>query len=466
MYTTMRTQNIFTGENAGYNPLYSFTLVVARHGETQAGLEGLLQGHVDVPLSDTGRRQAAALGRQLGWRLGFDRIVASDLSRAKETAALVESQIDREEGFSTEPDLTRIETSPEFRERDFGPYSGQPRISLPVNLDSLYAANVEGVEPWENRYAQVAGGFRRIFDEARPNDVILVVAHNWSMNYLANLLLGESPSEHGPRAVAYGDYFVFSIDRKNAVVGDFKPTKLSPAALHWDPLYEKQTPKRGCVWSDEPSDFVAGRVLWDYSGDYRSVLDLGCGDFRNLIPFLEAGFDCVGIDASQQALLRARDNAMKIQEVQQRVLGRTTGSYDLLFSDLSDFRLKRRFDVIMSTKVLKHIWDAETVMQRVAEHLAPRGETLLEFATMDDSSRAEAQHLGGDRWQKRSGTPYRFYSRDGVHNLAENVGLRVIGVERREYWDEPHNELSTGRHKHESWIVRATHQHDIGSAIR
>lgn len=89
--------------------------------------------------------------------------------------------------------------------------------------------------------------------------------------------------------------------------------------------------------------------------------------------------------------------------------------------------------------------------------VARHGETLLEFATMDDSSRAEALYLGENKWQKRNGTPYRFFSKEEVQGLAEKVGLQPVDVTRKEYWDMPHNELSTERHKHESWVLRATH---------
>lgn len=60
---------------------------VVRHGETAWNAEGRMQGQVDVPLNEAGRRQA----RQLGERLGRARpgaVVSSDLARAYETAAL------------------------------------------------------------------------------------------------------------------------------------------------------------------------------------------------------------------------------------------------------------------------------------------------------------------------------------------------------------------------------------------
>src|SRR3990172_10052072 len=63
-------------------------IYLTRHGETHWNQEARCQGVSDIPLSDRGRAQAALLrGRLQGGR--FDCIVASDLSRARETALIV-----------------------------------------------------------------------------------------------------------------------------------------------------------------------------------------------------------------------------------------------------------------------------------------------------------------------------------------------------------------------------------------
>jgi probable phosphoglycerate mutase len=59
-----------------------------RHGETDWNREERLQGHTDIPLNETGRAQAQAAAPLMG-ALPFDRIIASPLSRAHETARLV-----------------------------------------------------------------------------------------------------------------------------------------------------------------------------------------------------------------------------------------------------------------------------------------------------------------------------------------------------------------------------------------
>jgi 2,3-bisphosphoglycerate-dependent phosphoglycerate mutase len=67
------------------------TLYFVRHGETSANERGVRSGgDMDIPLSDTGRRQAEALAEQLaGQALNIGVIVSSALIRAQETAAVL-----------------------------------------------------------------------------------------------------------------------------------------------------------------------------------------------------------------------------------------------------------------------------------------------------------------------------------------------------------------------------------------
>ena len=65
-------------------------LIIVRHGESSANVEGRLQGQRDYPLTRRGRAQAEALARwseRVG--LSWDAAYCSPLSRAKETAEII-----------------------------------------------------------------------------------------------------------------------------------------------------------------------------------------------------------------------------------------------------------------------------------------------------------------------------------------------------------------------------------------
>ena len=65
-------------------------LVIVRHGESTWNAEERLQGQMDPPLSERGREQAHALAAAVDLS-GFapDRILCSDLTRARQTAELL-----------------------------------------------------------------------------------------------------------------------------------------------------------------------------------------------------------------------------------------------------------------------------------------------------------------------------------------------------------------------------------------
>lgn len=63
-------------------------LIAVRHGETDFNAERRMQGHLDVPLSETGRAQARAAAARLADE-PIDKIYSSDLQRALETARII-----------------------------------------------------------------------------------------------------------------------------------------------------------------------------------------------------------------------------------------------------------------------------------------------------------------------------------------------------------------------------------------
>ena len=83
-------------------------ITFVRHGESVSNQAQRWQGQGDSPLSALGQTQAQALGQRIGGR-HFDRVIASDLMRASDTA--------RATGFAFEQD-------PEFREFDVGLWEG------------------------------------------------------------------------------------------------------------------------------------------------------------------------------------------------------------------------------------------------------------------------------------------------------------------------------------------------------
>ena len=78
---------------------------LARHGQTAYNAEGRFQGHLPVPLDDTGREQARALAEAVA-QVEVRGFVCSPLARARETAEIVAQRI----GMEPEEDARFCET--------------------------------------------------------------------------------------------------------------------------------------------------------------------------------------------------------------------------------------------------------------------------------------------------------------------------------------------------------------------
>lgn len=89
------------------------TTLLLRHGQTPLSAERRFAGRSDAPLTDTGRKQAAAAAARLAVRGGVDVVVSSPLSRARRTAEAVAEATGA--GMVIDDDLV---------ETDFGAWEG------------------------------------------------------------------------------------------------------------------------------------------------------------------------------------------------------------------------------------------------------------------------------------------------------------------------------------------------------
>lgn len=91
-------------------------IALVRHGETDWNARRVFQGRVDRPLNEDGERQADAAGAfTSGWT--WERLIVSPLTRAQQTAALVNAHVG----------IESAEVVDGFTERDFGEAEGVDR---------------------------------------------------------------------------------------------------------------------------------------------------------------------------------------------------------------------------------------------------------------------------------------------------------------------------------------------------
>ncbi|SCK39529.1 probable phosphoglycerate mutase [Variovorax sp. HW608] len=147
-------------------------LILIRHGETDWNRELRFQGHIDVPLNDTGHEQARRLGLRLA-REAVQYLVSSDLMRAQQTATPAAAQLE-----------LAIATSVTLREQNFGVVEGMRA----EEIQSLHPRAWEDWLQFREDHAMPEGESARQFHArimdalgsiatAHPGQTVLVVTH-------------------------------------------------------------------------------------------------------------------------------------------------------------------------------------------------------------------------------------------------------------------------------------------------
>jgi 2,3-bisphosphoglycerate-dependent phosphoglycerate mutase len=114
-------------------------LIIARHGNTFGPGDTIRRvgARTDLPLVESGRKQAEALGRTLQQcSPTLSSITCGSLTRLQETAALICSQF----GNSLTPSI-----DPRFNELDYGEHDGMPEDEF------LQAITTEALKEWNER---------------------------------------------------------------------------------------------------------------------------------------------------------------------------------------------------------------------------------------------------------------------------------------------------------------------------
>ena len=160
-------------------------LYLVRHGQSVSNAVRRFQGVQDVPLSDLGRRQAAAVGAALRAR-SFAHVYASPLGRARHTAEIILAGRD--------VPLTFVEG---LRELSLGDWEGRTVEEVRALPGDPYARWVRdpveylppSAEPLDAVQQRVLFAMNRIAAAHPDGEDVLVVAHGGVISaYLAHCL--------------------------------------------------------------------------------------------------------------------------------------------------------------------------------------------------------------------------------------------------------------------------------------
>ena len=163
----------------------SHRLTLLRHGQSLANRDGVVQGHLDSPLSDLGREQTESIARAwLSEGVRFDQIIASPLLRARETAEIIAARM----GLPLELDAS-------WMERDLGHAQGMS-IDAFLELSGRRPASPfgpvfgDGEGAWD-LYLRAAGAAQAVV--RRSPGRYLIVSHGGLLNAALRAMLGIAP---------------------------------------------------------------------------------------------------------------------------------------------------------------------------------------------------------------------------------------------------------------------------------
>src|SRR5262245_8789170 len=178
-------------------------LWLVRHGQTEWARLGRHTGRTDIPLTDAGREQAAAVGARLAGH-AFAVVLSSPLSRALETACLA--------GYGD-----RVETVDDLLEWDYGADEGRTTDEIRGDRPgwTIWRDGPRGGETAD----QVAARGDRVIGRVRrgPGDA-LVFAHGHVLRVLAARWLGEPPTEGRLYALSTSTISVLGWERETPVI--------------------------------------------------------------------------------------------------------------------------------------------------------------------------------------------------------------------------------------------------------
>ncbi len=193
-------------------------LILVRHGQTEANINGLLVGRQDVLLTDLGHRQAEAVAKEVA-SLSPDALVTSPLQRARQTAAPIGATLDLLP--------TVIEEIAEFSFGELEGWGEHDALSAHPHLRALIQGTGHpddfwpGGESTNSFVARILSGFTKIMTDHRHRCVV-VVTHGGVIGTFAAML------------VASGDTSFFPFLVQNCSISRFTVTADGTTCATWN----------------------------------------------------------------------------------------------------------------------------------------------------------------------------------------------------------------------------------------
>lgn len=198
------------------------------------------------------------------------------------------------------------------------------------------------------------------------------------------------------------------------------------------------------LWGDPPVPYAARAAGLFGANSSRVIIDLPCGDGRNLAPLAEGASILLGADTSVQAMTIA-----------ERVAERAGIGARTVFVRMDAFDtglLDNSVDGIFCWDLLGHLTNVGDALRELYRVVRPGGLIVANMWTMNDcqTSDPDIREIAPKEYIDHFDFYCRFYDREDLDALLTETGLSAESVEVSAWTEPAHADYRTYEHDHES----------------
>lgn len=209
-------------------------------------------------------------------------------------------------------------------------------------------------------------------------------------------------------------------------------------------VWKKQLEKNKMLYPDERVVAFFANNFKEQNNYEKNVLDIGCGSGRNLIPALDYGFNCYGIDFNEECCITVK-----------KTFEDRKGLKKIYFGDLKSVNLESDFyDVVLIYGVLflNEYNEMRQLLSEIKRIMKKGGKMIVNFRAEDDYLNGKGKKIGDYSYILDESTGsyenayYTFLSFDKASNLLKEHGFKILKYEKIEFYKNCLKE------KHSWWI--------------
>lgn len=215
----------------------------------------------------------------------------------------------------------------------------------------------------------------------------------------------------------------------------------------WDEQYDpSRLGDHTNLWGDPPVPYAQTAAELFAAHHAAVVLDLPCGDGRNLPPL-----------AAGAPILLAGDTSRNGMQIAERVTEQADIRRRVVFLETDAFAtglLDGSVDGIFCWDLLGHLTHPEDALREMYRITRPGGHIVANMWTMNDCQVFDPNitEVAPKEYVDHFDFYCRHYDREDLDALLGSVGTPATSVEIRSWWEPPHAGYRDYEHQHESLI--------------